>query len=183
MFPVSLEENLTLHLLDASDATELLTVLDENRLWLRRFLGWLDNSTEVANTEDFIARSLKQYEQALGFQLGIRANDQLVGIIGLQDLSTLNRSIRIGYWLAESATGQGFMTRACRWAINYAIDSLNVHRIEIRASPRNVASAAIPKRLGFTLEGTQRDAEWLYDHFEDLQIFGMLAPEWSTIDS
>lgn len=34
-------------------------------------------------------------------------------------------------------------------------------------------------RLGFKLEGKLRQAEWLYDHYVDQVIYGLLAEEWS----
>ncbi|MBI3110076.1 MAG: GNAT family N-acetyltransferase, partial [Ignavibacteriales bacterium] len=33
-------------------------------------------------------------------------------------------------------------------------------------------------RLGFRPEGKIREAEWLYDHFVDHLVYGMLAPDW-----
>ncbi|MDP9371062.1 MAG: GNAT family N-acetyltransferase, partial [Chloroflexota bacterium] len=39
-------------------------------------------------------------------------------------------------------------------------------------------SCAIPERLGFAREGTLRQVEWLYDHFVDHHVYGMLAAEW-----
>ncbi|HVJ50737.1 hypothetical protein [Desulfitobacterium sp.] len=36
----------------------------------------------------------------------------------------------------------------------------------------------IPERLGFVKEAMIREAEWLYDHFVDHAVYGVLAREW-----
>ena len=70
------------------------------------------------------------------------------------------------------------MTRACRALVDYAFSELGLNRIEIQCAVQNVKSRAIPERLDFTQEGVIRQAEWLYDHYNDHVIYGMLAEEW-----
>ena len=70
------------------------------------------------------------------------------------------------------------MTRACSALGTHAFDALGLSRVEIRCATENEKSRAIPERLGFTQEGTLRQAEWLHDHFVDLTVYGMLAGEW-----
>ena len=54
-----------------------------------------------------------------------------------------------------------------------------MNRVVIRASVDNVRSRVIPHRLGFTLEGIERQSELLYDDtFQDMAIYSMLASEW-----
>jgi ribosomal-protein-serine acetyltransferase len=47
----------------------------------------------------------------------------------------------------------------------------------IACGVENKRSQAIPQRLGFTHEGTARQAEWLYDHFVDHQIYSLLRSD------
>jgi ribosomal-protein-serine acetyltransferase len=70
------------------------------------------------------------------------------------------------------------MTKACRTLITYAFTELALNKVEIHGATENIRSCAIPKRLGFTQEGILRDAEWLYDHYVDTVIYGLLAREW-----
>ncbi len=70
------------------------------------------------------------------------------------------------------------MTRACKAIIDHTFKDLGLHRVEIRCAAENFKSQAIPERLGFAREGVIRQAEWLYDHFEDHVVYGLLAPEW-----
>ncbi len=57
---------------------------------------------------------------------------------------------------------------------------MGLNRIEIRCATENVKSRAIPERLGFKEEGLIRDAEWLYDHYVDHIVYGMLELDWEN---
>ena len=68
--------------------------------------------------------------------------------------------------------------RACKAYIAYGFNELDLNRIEIRVAEENKKSRAIPEKLGFQEEGKIRQAEWLYDHYVDHVIYGLLAEEW-----
>jgi ribosomal-protein-serine acetyltransferase len=90
------------------------------------------------------------------------------------------RSATIGYWLDERARGHGLMVRAVGAAIAHAFGPLGLHRIEIGCGVENAASRAIPEKLGFTREGTRREAQRMPDgRYVSLVIYGLLESEWS----
>ena len=101
-------------------------------------------------------------------------------MIGCHGIDRPNRSTSIGYWLDASHQGRGIMTTSCRVIINHAFRNLELHRVVIRCATENHRSRAIPERLGFTLEGVDRQAEWLYDHFVDLARYGLLRTDKPT---
>jgi len=70
------------------------------------------------------------------------------------------------------------MTRSCRALVDYALCELKLNRVEIRCAEKNHRSRAVPERLGFVQEGIIREAEWLYDHFVDHVVYGVLTREW-----
>jgi RimJ/RimL family protein N-acetyltransferase len=63
--------------------------------------------------------------------------------------------VEIGYWLRKDLTGRGFATEATRAMIELAASLHRVRGVEIRCDDRNEPSAAIPRRLGFALLGTE----------------------------
>ncbi|MFC7391909.1 GNAT family N-acetyltransferase [Scopulibacillus cellulosilyticus] len=42
-------------------------------------------------------------------------------------------------------------------------------------------SRAIPQRLGFREEGCIRDGEFLYDHYVNTMIYGLVKEEWEKL--
>ena len=72
------------------------------------------------------------------------------------------------------------MTKVAKALTDYAFTHLKLNKVEIRAAVENKKSRSIPERLGFVYEGTLRQAEWLYDHYVDHAVYGMLADEWKV---
>ncbi|WP_409291439.1 GNAT family N-acetyltransferase [Peribacillus sp. SCS-37] len=124
---------------------------------------------------------LKNYADNNGFDAGIRFNGELIGMIGLHYIDWQNRSTSIGYFLSESAQGKGIITRCVTSLLDYIFTVLGLYRVEIKCAESNLRSRAIPERLGFTLEGTMRGGQFLYDHYEDIAVYSMLAPEWNRV--
>jgi ribosomal-protein-serine acetyltransferase len=178
MFCLVVDQDIKLCLLEARHADALFALVEANRTYLRERLPWLDANTSAGDTHNFIKSSLDQFANNQGFQAGIFFRDQLVGVIGYHQIDWAHRSASLGYWLAEAVQGQGIMTKACRFLVDYAFAELKLNRVEIRCATGNHKSRAIPERLGFKLEGTVRQAEWLYDHFVDHAVYGLLAGEW-----
>jgi ribosomal-protein-serine acetyltransferase len=73
------------------------------------------------------------------------------------------------------------MTRACRFLVDHAFDEPKLNRVQIRCAVGNTKSQAIPERLGFTNEGTLRQAGRLYGRFVDIVIYSTLADEWQRL--
>jgi ribosomal-protein-alanine N-acetyltransferase len=89
----------------------------------------------------------------------------------------LHRAV-LGYGLAADRQGQGLMVEACRRVIDYAFDDLRLHRVSADYVPHNVRSAAVLKRLGFTVEGYARDYLLINGRWEDHVRTGLVNPRW-----
>jgi ribosomal-protein-serine acetyltransferase len=180
MFLQRLNDDHTLRQIALSDAEELYSVCDANRTYLRQWLPWLDRTRQVADTRGFIEGAIRQSEANQGFQAVILVGGQIVGLVGFHRIDWANHSTSLGYWLAEDYQGCGLVTAGCRALIDHGFAALNLHRIVIACAPANTRSRAIPERLGFVHEGRLRDAEWLYDHYVDHEIYAQLQSEWQT---
>jgi ribosomal-protein-serine acetyltransferase len=177
-FPMAAGPDLELRPLEEADAEELFALVDANRGYLREWLPWLDQNTEIEHTRAFIRATRKHHADRNGFTCGIRRRGALVGVVGLHAIDWPNRKTSLGYWVAEPHQGRGIMTRACAALLPYVFDELGLNCVEIGCAVGNARSNAIPGRLGFTREGVLRQREWLYDHFVDHVVYSLLASEW-----
>ncbi len=181
MLPVDAE--VELRILEEWDVEELYQLTERNRGHLRQWLPWVDLETSVEHSRNFVQRSLKQYMENDGFNLGIFYQGQLAGVIGYHSVNWPSRHVEIGYWLGAEFEGKGLMTSACRALLDFAFEKLMLNRVMILCASGNVRSRAIPERLAFTQEGVLRDGEWLYNHFVDLVVYSMLAREWKSLST
>jgi ribosomal-protein-serine acetyltransferase len=177
MLSLRVDGNLSLELLEGRHAPLLYHMVDANRAHLRRWLPWLDLTACLEDSRRWIDHAREQYANREAVNLGIWHRHELAGVIGLDTVDWGNRTSTMGYWLAASCQGQGLCTRACRALVGHALGDMGLNRVEIHCAPDNLRSRAIPMRLGFTLEGRLRQAEWLYDHFVDHDVFGLLAAD------
>src|SRR5699024_9450032 len=100
--------------------------------------------------------------------------EEIVGTIGFSTIDYTNGIGMVGYWLGEEFQGKGIMTKAFDSLIEYGFEILRLNRIEVRVAVENEKSRALPERFGFREEGRIRQAEWLYDHYVDHILYGLL---------
>jgi len=183
MLPFKVDKEIELKIMEKGDAPALFDLIENNRSYLREWVPWVDTNVTIKDSEEFINSSQEQYNQNLGFQCGIWFRTRLVGVIGFLRIDWLNRNVEIGYWIDEKHQGLGIVTKSCRTMVNYAFNEYKLHRVQVRCAAGNSKSCAIIERLGFLKEGISRQAEFLYDHYVDLFIFGITAEDWKVQSS
>jgi RimJ/RimL family protein N-acetyltransferase len=85
----------------------------------------------------------------------------------------------IGYALAHSAWNKGYMREALTALVDCAFTLLSLRRLEAEVDPRNIASAGLMTRLGFTREGLLRERWITKGEPTDVLVFGLLETEWA----
>ena len=179
-FAHRLGDGIELRLFRREQADILYALVDSNREHLRQWMQWVDGTNSPDVTRGAIERGLGRYGDNNGLTCAIWVNNALVGVVDYHYWDLRHMRTEIGYWLSNHATGKGIMTRSVEALVAYAFDVMGLHRIEIQCSTENIASCAIPERLGFTLEGVKRCGEFLYDHFVDLNNYALLVHEWDA---
>lgn len=177
-FCMHIDDDTELRLHEDRFAEDFYRLIDRNRQHLRQWMPWLDSEQSVDDLLMFMKESRLQFANNLGIQAGIWYQGQIVGAVGFHDLDWVDRKVETGYWLSADQQGKGIITKTCKTLINYAFDEYGLNKVEIHCATGNSRSRAIPERLGFTQEGIIRQAQWLYDHYVDMVIYGILASEW-----
>jgi ribosomal-protein-serine acetyltransferase len=178
MLLLKVDEEIVLKILEIDEAEIIFHLVENNRSYLREWLPWVDTNITIEESKAFIQSVQEQQEQNLGFHCGIWFQNQLVGVIGFHRIDWMNKNVEIGYWLGAKFQGNGIITKSCKTLIDYAFDVLHLHRVQLRCATENKKSFSVIERLGFIKEGVTQEAEFLYDHYVDLYVFGMTVTEW-----
>ena len=108
----------------------------------------------------------------------------IVGSIGLEeDRYRPNISSKeMGYSLAKSRWGKGYMTEAAKRLIRYCFEELKLDILMIRTSETNRRSQRVIEKCGFTYEGTLRRAYRMYNNeLREVRCYSMLKEEYEKL--
>ncbi len=82
----------------------------------------------------------------------------------------------LGYQVARSHQGHGFMSEALRATNAFVFDKLRLHRIMASYRPENERSARLLERLGFAREGLARDFLFIDGAWRDHVLTALVNP-------
>ncbi|MGY4495357.1 GNAT family N-acetyltransferase [Pseudomonas sp. TE3610] len=124
----------------------------------------------------FIQRSAQAVRDDENYVFGIHLrNDELIGVINLRP-SLRHRSGHLGYWIGAAYRNQGLMTEAVAQLMEFAFQTLELHRVHTACMAVNVASARVLEKAGLEREGCSRQAFFKDGVFHDLLLFGAINP-------
>ena len=175
---LTVDPHIRLRAVTQSDSAALFALIDAQRVFLRRWLPWVDETRREEDTRAFIELAKRQWQAGQGFEFVIEHDQILCGAIGINRMERANRLGAIGYWLRSDRQGQGIMTAACRRLIDFGFEELGLNRLVLAAAVDNRPSRRVAERLGFALEGVFREAEWVNDRFVDHARYALLRREW-----
>jgi RimJ/RimL family protein N-acetyltransferase len=151
-------ERLTLRRWTPADAPRLSTAILESLDHLRPWMPWV--AAEPVKIEDraaLIQQWQREWDEGGELVVGIFKDDVVVGGSGLHTRRGPG-VLEIGYWVHPAHARCGIATEAAEALTTVAFAVDGIERVEIHHDKANVASAGVPRRLGFTFEGETQDS-------------------------
>lgn len=177
---------LVLRLPTVNDTPAMLFAIEESRLELDRWMPWAPATRDVGTLKRYARRLPSALRGGKNFDFGVfeRSSGAYLGGMGFAKIDPDTGVGEIGYWIRRAARRHGVVTRVVIALCTFGFDRLCLGRVEIRCDERNLDSARIPEKLGFTLDGTLRGG--LPDHNDftrrrNVRVYGLLANEWDTL--
>lgn len=131
------------------------------------------------DAEQFVRMVTAQWDAGSEVVWGMYADDELVGMIGLHNMTDhfTGATAELGYWVTAGARGRGYLAEAARAVIDWGFSELRLVRIRWQAVAGNVPSARAARALGFRYEGLQRQALTSPRGRDDGWIAGLLPDD------
>jgi ribosomal-protein-alanine N-acetyltransferase len=128
---------------------------------------WIKLPTE----SDAFGRYLSKFdgENSFFFVICDAASDSIVGFVSLTGIEREPyQRARLGYGVFEPYARMGYISAGLEQVVNYAFETLRLHRLEADIQPDNVPSKRLAEKAGFICEGVSLgficiNGEWM-DH-------------------
>ena len=114
------------------------------------------------------------------FQFAIESKQtgELIGDCGLRVDEAEPYRAEIGFTLAREYQGRGFASEAVSALLDYAFDTLGLHRVVAIVDCRNAPSVALLERLDLRREGHFVENVWFKGGWADEYLYAVLKDEW-----
>lgn len=133
-------------------------------------------TSRMAGDRIVAARTAAEVRTAISYVITLRETGEFLGWIAASKDRGTSRRAMIGYWLAESAHGRGYMREAVPAALASAFPFLDVDVIEAGVQPENASSIAVLKGCGMDHVGERRIFAPSRDREELCWMFELGAP-------
>lgn len=137
------------------DAPLAKAAIDASLEHLRPWMPWaLDEPTSLDEKVKLLRRFRGRFDLDQDYTYGIFSTDEnrVLGGCGLHTRLGPN-AYEIGYWIHKDFINRGLATETVAALTRVAFEVGGVDRVEIHISADNLASAAVPPKLGYRLEG------------------------------
>ena len=182
--PSTLEtRRLSLRAWHSSQAVAMKNAIDANLEHLRPWMPWAMNEpSPLGALETRLIKFAADFVTGpdWGYAIFQHDGEAMIGAIGVH-ARIGPRALEIGYWIDGRLARQGFATEAAEAVTRMALTLPDVDRVEIRCDPANVASAGVPRRLGFRYVGTlEKNATTPTGEPRDTMVWEMTRAELSS---
>jgi len=174
--PVLTGKKVTLRELEVSDAPSLFAMLTAEEV--SRFIS--PPPTTVEGFEAFIlwARSEREAGRYVCFAVVPHGMDTAIGLFQVRQLEAGFASGEWGFALGSAFWGTGMFIDAGQLVVDFAVETLNVGRLEARACVANGRGNGALRKLGAVQEGVLRRSFLKNGQFMDQMLWSILAEEW-----
>ncbi|HZT64717.1 MAG TPA: GNAT family N-acetyltransferase [Acidimicrobiales bacterium] len=142
-----------------ADAEAIAAAVGESLDHLRPWMPWAQPSEARAEAQrERIAASRQAWDEGSIFTYAVTRQ----GVAGVVGVFGLHRrlgpgAIEMGYWVHPRHVNQGVATAAARVLTEAALGLADVDRVEIHCDEANLASQAVPRKLGYRLDRIEDD--------------------------
>ena len=101
-----------------------------------------------------------------------------IGIVRMDEIDRVNRSIRVGADVVPELRGRGYGHKIYKALKKYCFDYLNMHRVWLAVLSSNERATHLYEKQGFKIEGRYREAIFRDGKYLDYILMSILEGEY-----
>jgi ribosomal-protein-alanine N-acetyltransferase len=177
--PVLSGTMITLRELRASDAKDLLASLGAAEV--TRLIS--PPPPTVDGFEKFIAWTNRQREagKSIAYGVTLKGSDTVIGLFQVRSISNGFDTAEWGFALGSEFWGSGIFTDAAQLVVDFAFETLGVHRLEAKAAVKNGRGNGALRKLGAVQEAVLRRSFLRNGVYMDQAYWTILVDAWRQI--
>lgn len=166
-----------------TDRREYLALRKANRRFLQQWEPRSLGSAKSFTSAEF--DRLLRTSRSPGYRkmlICLRDSGQIIGSVNFNGLAPHPfLSTTMGYWIAKTHAGQGYMRESIGLMLGFAFKTLGLHRVEANIMPNNKASLALIRKCGFRFEGLAKRYLQINGKWSDHERWGMTVEDWKAL--
>ncbi len=171
--------------------------IDGNKIYLRSYkpadmkmITQLENHPDPRSTLFYALPTTHQQQKdriekllndpnAILLTICAKENDQPIGQTSLLRIDWIGRMAIFYIGIAAKENwSRGYGSESTKLIIDYAFKTLNLNRIQLHVAVENEAALKVYRKVGFTIEGTLREAMYHHGRYSDFYVMGLLQREY-----
>lgn len=137
----------------------------------------IPQNLEEARQELHYWRGVFYRNDGIYFAIADKANDRLIGSIGLSTYNSYHSRIEISYDLSREYWRRGIASKSIVSVTKYAFETLGINRVEAFVAVNNLPSKNLLLKCGFELEGILRKHRYHRGCYVDVFSFSVLRTD------
>jgi ribosomal-protein-alanine N-acetyltransferase len=159
-----------------SDASALFAMLTTEEV--SRFIS--PPPSTIEGFERFIDWTVRQRRAGTYacFAVTVGGDDTAIGIFQVRQLDSDFSTAEWGFALGSEFWGTGVFKESAELVLEFAFDTIGVHRLEARAAVRNGRGNGALRKLGAVQEGLLRRSFYRRGEYHDQALWAILDQDW-----
>jgi ribosomal-protein-alanine N-acetyltransferase len=173
-FPELETERLILRRMGKDDAPEMFFFRSDSSVM--KYIG-REPAKTMKDAEGFIEKIETGINDNSAIMWGITLKEnskKMIGTICFWNIQKENYRAEIGFLLHPEHWRKGIMKEAINLVLDYGFNKMNLHSIEGRIHPDNIASSSVLESTGFKKEGFLKEDFYFRGEFLDTIIYSRL---------
>ena len=162
-----------------ADLAPMCAAVLESMATVGRWMAWCHPAYSMQDAEDWYTRCTTGWATDGDREFGIfdAVTGDVVGCVGVNQISRVNCIGNLGYWVRATREGRGIATQAARVVARYAFTELALARLEIVILPDNAGSRRVALKLGARFECVARHRLQWRGTARDAAVYGLLPAD------